>query len=62
MVSYLENKEVSTLTQKEVMLLFLAFDSRSVERSTTPEQTLKIVFTGTGGAPRSLYFSYIWFD
>ena len=26
----------------------------------SPEQTLKIVFTG--GAPRSLYFSYIWFD
>ena len=25
-----------------------------------PEQTLKIVFTG--GAPRSLYFSYLWFD
>ena len=24
------------------------------------EQTLKIVFTG--GAPRSLYFSYLWFD
>ena len=41
------------------MLLFLAFDSRSVGRSTIPEQTLKIVFTGAGGAPRLLYFSYI---
>ena len=30
---YKDNKEVSTLTPKEAMLLFLAFDSRSVERS-----------------------------
>ena len=54
---YLENKEVSTLTQNEAMLLSLAFGLRSVS---IPEQTLKIVFTG--GAPRSLYFSNIWFD
>ena len=53
-----ENKEVSTLTLKEAMLLFLAFGSRSVERSErSSQQTLKIVFTG--GGPRSLYFSYI---
>ena len=30
---YKENKEISTLTLKEAMLLFLAFGSRSVERS-----------------------------
>ena len=30
---YYENKEVSTLTLKEEMLLFLTFGSRSVERS-----------------------------
>ena len=53
-----ENKEVSTLTLKEAMLLFLAFGLRSVERSErSSQQTLKIVFTG--GGPRSLYFSYI---
>ena len=32
---YKENKEISTLTLKEAMLLFLAFGSRSVERSRT---------------------------
>ena len=31
-------KEVSTLTQKEAMLLFLAFGSRSVERSERSSQ------------------------
>ena len=61
---YKENKkEISSLTLKEAMLPFLALGSQSVERSKRsshiPEQTLKIVFTG--GAPRSLYFSYIWF-
>ena len=56
-----ENKEVSTPTLKEAILLFLTFGSRSVERSErSSQQTLKIVFTG--GGPRSLYFSYIWFD
>ena len=30
---YKENKEISKLTLKEAMLLFLAFGSRSVERS-----------------------------
>ena len=35
---YLENKEVSTPTQKEAMLLFLAFGSRSVERSERSSQ------------------------
>ena len=45
--------------------MFLAFGSRSVERSERsgepiPEQTMKIVFTGR--APWSLYFSNIWFD
>ena len=30
---YKENKEISTLALKEAMLLFLAFGSRSVERS-----------------------------
>ena len=55
---YKENKEISTLTLKEAMLLFLAFGSRSVERSErSSQQTLKIVFTS--GGPRSLYFSYI---
>ena len=58
---YLENKEVSTLTQKEAMLLFLAFGSRSLERSERssqfPNKHWRIVFTD--GAPRSLYFSYI---
>ena len=53
-----ENKEVSTLSLKEAMLLFLAFGSRPVKRSErSSQQTPKIVFTG--GAPRSLYFSYI---
>ena len=35
---YKENKEVSTLTLKEAMLLFLAFGSRSVERSERSSQ------------------------
>ena len=61
---YKENKEISTLTLKEAMLLFLSFCSRvsgkiwKIEPS--PEQPLKNVFTG--GAPRSLHFSYIGFD
>ena len=55
---YKEKKEISALTLMEAMLLFLAFGSRSVERSErSSQQTLKIVFTG--GGPRSLYFSYI---
>ena len=35
---YKENKEISTLTLKEAMLLFLAFGSRSVERSERSSQ------------------------
>ena len=35
---YKENKEISTLTLKEAMLLFLAFGSRSVERSEKSSQ------------------------
>ena len=35
---YLENKEVSRPTQKEAMMLFLAFGSRSVERSERSSQ------------------------
>ena len=57
---YKEYKEVSTLTLKEAMLLFLAFSSRSVERCERSSQVLKNVFTGA--APRSLYSSYTWFD
>ena len=33
-----ENKEVSTVTLKEAMLLFLAFVSQSIERSERPSQ------------------------
>ena len=35
---YKENKEISTLTLKEAMLLFLSFCSRSVERSERSSQ------------------------
>ena len=35
---YKENKEISTLTLKEAMLLFLAFGSQSVERSERSSQ------------------------
>ena len=35
---YKENKEISTLTLKEAMLLFLALGSRSVERSKRSSQ------------------------
>ena len=35
---YKENKEISTLTLKEAVLLFLAFSSRSVERSEKSSQ------------------------
>ena len=45
---YKENKEISTLTLKEAMLLFLAFGSRSVERSERSSQVpndQKIVLT-----------------
>ena len=35
---YKENKEICTLTLKEAMLLFLAFGSRSVERSERSSQ------------------------
>ena len=35
---YQENKEISTLTQKEAMLLFLAFESRSMEISERSSQ------------------------
>ena len=35
---YKENKEISTLNLKEAMLLFLAFGSRSVERSERSSQ------------------------
>ena len=38
---YKENKEISTLTLKEAMLLFLAFGSRSVERSERWSQVAK---------------------
>ena len=38
---YKENKEVITLTLKETMLLFLAFGSRTVERSERSRQVLK---------------------
>ena len=38
---YKENKEISTLTLKEAMLPFLAFGSRSVERSERSSQFSK---------------------
>ena len=44
------------------MLLFLVLVHGQWEIEPIPEQTLKIGFTGSISAPRSLYFSYIWFD
>ena len=41
------------------MLLFLVLVHGQWEIEPIPEQTLKIGFTGSISAPRSLYFSYI---
>ena len=61
----LQRKQRSKYTTREVgnvtvSGLWFTVSGKTWKIEPIPEQTLKIVFTG--GAPRSLYFSYIWFD